>query len=247
MKFSEWLFSTYPNPSVNGEWGTLHIAVLISCILFIVATSLLLKKADMRIKRGILCSMAGIILAFGLIRRVIGIIAMNEFDVNRFLKIMLPRPGCAISCVLVILAIIINKKYFYNFAAIVGTLCAVIFFAYPGAGFNNEYILFENLYSIVTHAFFFIMSICFITYKFTDFSYGSAWREGVCLAVLIAYSFLQISVLKTDPDPFYFMPGNEVIKVLGNMSYELYLPLYLVFITVYLNSFYLISMLAKKK
>ena len=247
MKFLDWLYSTYPNPHVNGEWGTLHITVLAICIAFIVISSLLLKKADRKIKHTILYIMAGIIFAFGVIRRIVGFINMTDATLNNILTVLLPRPGCAISCVLVILAVLINKKYFYNFSAIVGTLCAVVFFAYPGAGFNNEYILFENLYSIVTHSLFFIMSICFITYKFTDFNYKTAWREGICFALLIIYSFLQIYVLKTSPDPFYFMPENEVIEVLGGMSYALYLPLYLVFIAVYICAFYLIPVLSKQK
>ena len=127
----------------------------------------------------------------------------------------MPRPGCAISCWLVSIALIVKKKFFYNFASIIGILCSVIFFAYPGAGFTNELILFENLYSIVTHTFFFIISICFITYKFTDFQYKTIWKELICIAVMIAYTFLEISVLKTDPDPFYFMRDNEVMDVVG--------------------------------
>ena len=76
---------------------------------------------------------------------------------------LLPRPGCAISVWLVMLAPIINKKGFYNFASIISILCAVIFFAYPGAGFLHKYILFEDLYSIITHSLFFIGSFLIVT------------------------------------------------------------------------------------
>ena len=246
MTFTSWLFSTYPNPHKNGEWGALHIIVLSLCIAFIVISSILLKNKSKKTKYTILCVMAGILVFFGLARRIIGFAKATEFTLYNVLYTLLPRPGCAISCWLVVIAVIINKKFFYNFASIISILCSVVFFAYPGAGFLNEYILFENLYSIVTHAVFFIMCFCFITYGFVDFDYKTIYKEGVCLALLIVYTFLEIYVLKINSDPFYFMPNNEVMKILG-MDYSLFLPLFLVFIVVYLNAYYLIPMLKKRK
>ena len=64
-----------------------------------------------------------------------------------------------------------KKKFFYNITSITSLLCAVIFFAYPGAGFNDVYILFENVYSISTHALLLITSITMITLKAVDFKY----------------------------------------------------------------------------
>ncbi len=237
MSFSDWLFSTYPNPKVDGAWGSLHIITLILCIGFIVISSILLKNKSEKLKFSILLSFAIVIAILGIVRRINGFILADELTVNRILKILLPRPGCAISCWLVIIALIVRKKFFYNFASVVGILCATIFFAYPGAGFTNELILFENLYSIITHSFFLIISVCFITYKFTDFRYCNIWKEGICLGVMLLYAFLEIYLFKIDPDPFYFMRSNEVQEILG-MGYGLYLPLYLLFIFVYTNAFY---------
>ena len=247
MKFTEWLYSTYPNPKVDGAWGSLHITVLLLCIAWIVASSLLLRKKSECTKRIVLWSLGAILLVLGITRRIVGFITATELPLEKVLRILLPRPGCAISCWLVLIALVVNKKFFYNFASIISIICAVIFFAYPSVGFNNEYILFENLYSIVTHSCFLSMAICFITYKFTDFSYKTIWKEGICLGVMLIYTFLEIYVMKIDPDPFYFLPENEVIEVLGGMSYALYLPLYLLFIAVYINAFYLIPHLKEKK
>lgn len=247
MKFTEWLFSTYPNPKVDGAWGPLHIAVLVLVVAFIVGSSLFLRKKNEKYKFAVLWSLAGVLVVLGLVRRIVGFITTSEFTLNRVLRILIPRPGCAIACWLVIIALFVNKKFFYNFASIIGIICAVIFFAYPGVGFTNEYILFENLYSIVTHSCFLIMSVCFITYKLTDFDYKGIWKEGICLLVMLLYVFLEIFVLKTDPDPFYFMPENEVCEVLGGMKYGLYLPLYLVFLFFYVNAFYFITKLSKNK
>lgn len=246
MSFTEWLFSTYPNPKVDGAWGALHIITLILCIGFIVTSSLLLRNKSEKIKYYILLSLAIVIFVLGVVRRINGFILADELTVNRVLKILLPRPGCAISCWLVIIALIVRKKFFYNFTSIVGILCATIFFAYPSVGFTNELILFENLYSILTHSFFLIISVCFITYKFTDFKYCNIWKEGICLGVMLLYTFLEIYLFKIDPDPFYFMRDNEVQEIVG-MGYGLYLPLYLLFIFVYINAYYFIPRLKKSR
>jgi hypothetical protein len=246
MSFTEWLFSTYPNPKVDGAWGALHIITLILCIGFIVASSILLRNRSEKIKYYILLSLAIVIFVLGVVRRINGFILADELTVNRVLKILLPRPGCAISCWLVIIALIVRKKFFYNFTSIVGILCATIFFAYPSVGFTNELILFENLYSILTHSFFLIISVCFITYKFTDFKYCNIWKEGICLGVMLLYTFLEIYLFKIDPDPFYFMRDNEVQEIVG-MGYGLYLPLYLLFIFVYINAYYFIPRLKKSR
>ena len=229
MSFLEWLYSSYPNPHIEGQWGWLHITVLVLCALFIILTSILLKNKNEKTKRIILIVLASIILFFGITRRVVNFIKTTDYSTNNVFRILLPRPGCAISCFLVILATIINKKFFYNFASITGILCGIIFFAYPGVGFNGTFVLFEDLYSIVTHALFFVMSICFITYKFTDFKYRNFWKELICFAVLIIYTFLEIYVLKTESDPFYFMPNNDVQEI------------------VYTNLFYLIPKLKNIK
>lgn len=246
MSFTDWLFSTYPNPATDGAWGPLHIITLVLCIGFIVASSILLRNKSERLKYYILFCLGVAIVVLGVVRRINGFILANELTLNNVLRILLPRPGCAISCWLVVAALIVRKKFFYNFASIVGILCATIFFAYPSVGFCNEFILFENLYSILTHSFFLIISVCFITYKFTDFKYNSIWKEGICLAVMLIYVFLEIHLLKIDPDPFYFMNDNEVQEILG-MGYDLYLPLYLLFNFIYINAYYFIPRMKKRK
>ena len=240
MTAKDWFFSSYPNPHVDGQWGWLHIVTLVICIGLIVAISLLLRKKSEKAKRIAVGILVGIILVFEIARRVINFCKTTDYGWNNVLKILLPRPGCAISCWLVIIAAIVNKKFFYNFASIIGILCAVIFFAYPGVGFNNELILFENLYSIVTHSLLLAVSILFITLKFTGFRYKNIWKELICFAVMLVYVFLEIYVLKIESDPFYFMPGNDVQEIVG-MSYGLFLPLYICFVAIYFNIFYLIN------
>ena len=246
MGFIDWICSTYPNQNVDGQYGLLHILTMVICAAVVVGSSLLLRGKSDKTKRTVLFVYAASLVLFGLVRRVVGFCVTEEFTTNRVLRILLPRPGCAIACWLVIIATIVNKKWMYNISAIVGILCAVIFFAYPSVGFTKKYILFEELYSIVTHSVFLTASICFITYKLTDFKYNKIWKELVGIAVLVAYSFIEVYVLKIDPDPFYFLPKNEVQEIVG-MGYGMYLPLYLVFMFVYINVFYFIPYLKSKK
>ena len=246
MTFLDWLFGRIEsNPHVNGEWGALHITVLVLIVAFVVASSLILKNKDNKTKYTVLWALGVTLIIFGLTRRVVNFIKMEEYTLHNVLSTLLPRPGCAISCWLVIIALIVNKKFFYNFASMISFLCGLIFFAYPGAGFNNEILMFENVYSIVTHAVFFTMCICFITYGFTEFDYKNIYKEGICLAVLMIYVVLEMFVLKIEGDPFYFMPGNDVADILG-MPQKLYAVLYVVFLSVYFNLFYLITKFAKK-
>jgi len=84
------------------------------------------------------------------------------------------------------------------------------------------------------------MAISFITLKFTDFRYKNIYKEMICLAILIIYVFFEMKVLKIEHDPLYFMPDNDIQEIVG-LKYNLFLPIYLLFITVYINLFYLIG------
>lgn len=241
MTFKEWICSSYANPAAPGDgvFGLLHIITLVLCAAMVVVSTILLRNKSEKAKRIFLFVLAMIILFFGIIRRIVGL-CTKELNFNTIMYILLPRPGCAISCFLVILATIFNKKTWYNFSSIVGLICAIIFFAYPGAGFTNKYILFEQLYSIVTHSLFFVMSILFMTLGLTEFRYKSIWKELIAFVIILIYSFIEIYILKINADPFYFMPNNEVQEIVG-MGYTLYAVLYGIFMVVYINLFYLIG------
>lgn len=240
MKFIDWLYSTYPNPKIEGQFGLLHILTMIAIVAVVVVATILLKNKSEKAKRIFMFVLASILLFFEISRRVINLCKATEFTFNSVMHTLLPRPGCAISCWLVILAVFINKKFFYNFASIISIICAVIFFAYPGVGFNNELILFENLYSIVSHSVFFAGAILFITLKFTDFKYKEAWKELICLLVMIVYVVLEVVVLKIESDPFYCLPGSDIQEIVG-FGYGLFLTIYCAFVAIYVNLYYLIG------
>lgn len=247
MTFHDWLFSKYPaGSSIDGAWGILHIITLLVIVGAIVVITCLFKNKSEKTKRTLLISMASVILFFEIARRIIGIADGKVVDFTSAMRVLLPRPWCAISCWLLIISVFLNKRFFYNFAATCGILCTLIFFAYPMAGFNNKYILFENVYSIVTHTLLMIGSFSLITLRCTGFNPKTAWQEGICMIVLFAYAFLEIFVLGIEKDPLYFMPANDVMDIFG-MGYGLYLPLYILFLCVYFSGYYLVPYFIKKR
>lgn len=249
MKFLDWFHSNYANVSsepIKGQWGLLHITVLVLVIAFIVASSILLKSKDRKTKRIVLWVMVGILLIFGIARRIANFTKNGFGGVQDVLHTLLPRPGCAISCWLIIISVIADKKFLYNITVILGMISAVIFFAYPGVGFNHSILLFENIYSIVTHAVILSACVCFITYGFAKFEYENIWKDGICFLCVALYVVIEMFVLKIEPDPFYFMAGNDVEEILG-MAHNLYVVLYVIFMAVYINAYYLISKFCKKK
>ena len=240
MSFVDWIYSSYPNPSINGRWGWLHITVLLLCLVLIVLIALVFRKKSEKTRRIVLAVLAGAILIFEISRRVINLCKATDYSLNSLLYILLPRPWCAISCWGVMLAVVCNKKCLYNVASFTGLLCVIAFFAYPGVGFNNQYILFENLYSIATHALLFVSSVSFITLRFIKFEYKNFWKDLIYLVVIFGYALLEIYVLKIEADPMYFMSGNDIMNFLG-LTYTVYLTLYIILLIVYVNLFYLIG------
>ena len=65
-------------------------------------------------------------------------------------------------------------------------------------------------------------------------------------AIVFAYAVLELK-LNLSSDPLYFMPieGNEVKEILGLGSVP-YVIIYVIFLCVWVNAFYLIPMLWKK-
>ncbi|MBE7084592.1 MAG: hypothetical protein E7368_00880 [Clostridiales bacterium] len=255
MTFKDWIFSIHPeNDGYNGQWQFPHILTFCLCIAIIVALTLLFRKKTKRSRETVLKVLVGVILFFEVARRVINFAKGDATDFHSTLYLLLPRPWCAISCWLLIIAGVFNKKSFWNFASINALLCAVIFFAYPSAGFNHKHLLFENIYSISTHALLLISSILILTLKVGDFRYKrETFKEGILkeiimFAIVFVYGTLELPYfLDLSSDPLYFMPidGNEVKEILG-LGTAAYVIVYTLFLLLWVNAFYLIPMLWRK-
>lgn len=254
MTFKTWILSDYTNnPQVNGAWGKQHITVLLICIALCLAIALL-RKAKPKVKRGMSIALASLILFFEITRRAINLYKMQGMEFSTSIDlfdhlayILIPRPWCAISCWLTMASVIVNKKSLYNVASMCSLLCAIIFFSYPEAGFTNEIYLFENVYSITTHALLLVSSVTAMTLGFCDFRYRrgkslekSAMVELIMILSVYLYALIEI-ILDIEADPLYFMPGSGVAKVLG-VQYEIFLPAYIIFVILYFNLFYLFTL-----
>ena len=248
-----WIFSEYPiqrSMEVNGRFGPIHIATLLLCITIAVRIAACRHQTPQKRDR-IISNLAALIVLFEVARRVINFSRGYDLDLHTVLYMLLPRPWCAISCLLTVLAAMFKRRYLYNIAAMSSLLCAIVFFAYPMVGFNHAVYLFEDVYSITTHALLLISSLSMMTLGLTDFRYerkggDSAVREFFVLGLIFAYAFAEIYLLKIEKDPLYFLPGNDVQCVFG-LSYPLYLIVYGGFLFLYFNAFYLIPAILRHR
>lgn len=246
MSFVEWFLGKINNPTINNQWGPLHITVLVSCIVATILIGCIFGKTSRRTRKIVLYTLVSFLILFEVTRRVKNLINMTEFTWNDFMYIMLPRPWCAISSFSIIFSTFSKSTNYKNFACIISLLCALVFFAYPEAGFNSTYITFEQLYSICTHSLLLIVSISLMTLKFTKFDYKTIWKELIFFGLVYLYAFAEIYILDIATDPLYFMPNNDVQDVLG-MNFGLYMITYVVFIAIFISSFYAITYLCNKK
>ena len=253
MTFQDWIFSNYkPGDEYSGQWKFLHIVTLCVCIGIILALTFLFRKKKQSTRENILKILALFILFFELARRIINLFKGSAVDWHSALYILLPRPWCAISCWLLIISAVCKKKTFWNVSAINALLCSIVFFAYPAVGFNHKHLLFENIYSITTHALLLISSVCILTLHIGDFRYkrerfqDGFLQELILLAIIFIYTRAEIA-LDLSIDPLYFLPmaENEAQAIVG-LGNTAYVTLYTIFLCVWINAFYTIPLLYQK-
>lgn len=254
MTLSQWLFGGIENPFKAGQWGTLHIATLVVCIGLIVAFYFLVKHSHNpeKTSKGIVISLASAIAFFEIMIRFVYCVKLYYFhqpEMNGVtaLWIILPKPWCAVSCWALIACRFVKKPYFYNYASLSALLCSFIFYIYPGVGYNNEHLLFENWYSILTHALLLTTSITLITLKYANFKFRHFWKTGICFVLTFGYALLEIYVFKVMPDPMYFMPDGDIQAGILRMDYGLYLMLYILVFLAYIIGAHMIGDKQKTK
>lgn len=248
MTFKQWFFGGIENPRVENQWGFLHILTLVISISLMIAFYFIVKysKNKDKTRKIIILTLASLILLFEIASRVMYIgqkyfLKMPGTENLSLIWIILPKPWCAIACWSLIACVFVKKQFFYNYASLTALLCSVIFFSYPGVGFNNEHIIFDNIYSIVTHALLLTTSITLITLKFTDFRYKEFYKLAIAIGLTFIYGLIEIFILKIYADPMYFMPNGDIQAGILKISYGLYLTLYILLLVIYFNAFYLIQ------
>ena len=194
MTFKRWVFSLRPaNDGYSGQWQLPHILTLCSSIVVMIALSLLFRKKNERTKVTVIRVLAGIVLFLEISRRIINYFKGEMFDLNSTLTHLLPRPWCAISCWLLIFSAIFNRKTLWNFTAINALVCSIIFFAYPSTGFNHKHLLFENYYSIITHALLIVSAIVILTFVVWLVPAIPVSLLGAAIIVIFGFFFATVS------------------------------------------------------
>lgn len=249
MTFVQWLFGGIENPYKAGQWGALHIGTLLTCAALILIFAWLVKRAKDpdKTRKLIVYTLVGAIAFFEVMIRFVYSMKLYYFQQPEMAGltwywILLPKPWCAIACWSLIASIFVKKPFFYNFASLSALLCSVVFFVYPGVGYNNVYLLFENWYSILTHALLLTTSITMMALGITDFRYKGFWRTGICFLLTFVYAIVEIYILKIQTDPMYFMPGGDIQADILRMDYGLYLALYILVFLVFINVPYFITL-----
>lgn len=248
MSFSQWLFGGIENPFKAGQWRPLHILVMLSCVALIIAFNLIVKRSQNKekAKKIIVYSLAGAIAFFEIMIRFVQCVKLYylhlpEMEGITLLWIILPKPWCAISCWALIASVFVKKTFFNNYASLSALLCSVVFFVYPGVGFNNVHLLFENWYSILTHALLLTTSITLMTFKYAEFKYKQLWKVAFCIVLTFAYALVEIYILKIQADPLYFMPGGDIQADILRMNYGVYLGCYIALIVIYINTAHMLG------
>lgn len=250
MSFTDWLFEAegFVNPPKQGQWGVLHILTLVLCVLAIITFYFISKKVNNkeRFKKIVIHALVYSILFFEIVSRIVYIVRMYYYNDPLMadydlIWVLLPRPWCAVACWSLIASIFVKKKFFYNYASLSALLCSVIFFIYPGVGYNNQYIMFSNLYSIVTHALLLTTSITLIMFKWTEFKIDNLWKVLLAFLLTQVYALIEVFVLKIHHDPMYFMPNGDIQAGILGIQWWLYIIGYIALIIIYINSFYLVG------
>ncbi len=248
MTFSQWLFGGIDNPFKAGQWGPLHIGVMVTCVALIMGFYYIVKhvKNKDRAKKIIVYSLVSAIAFFEVMIRIVYCVKLYVLDLPEMqgvtlLWIILPKPWCAVACWSLIASVFVKKPFFYNYASLSALLCSFIFFIYPGVGFNNEHLLFENWYSILTHALLLTTSITLMTLKYTEFRYKEFWKVALAIGLVMVYALIEIYILKIQTDPMYFMPDGDIQADILRLNYGVYLTGYILVIITYINVPYLIS------
>jgi hypothetical protein len=240
MTFKQWLFSQLPNPKVS-PYNWMLVVALAFIVGFVVTSTLLLKNKSQKQKRNVMLVVAAVILFFELFRRGVNLFnEKTEKTLHGILYTLLARPGCAISAWLAMLAVVINKRWAYAFASLIGLLCGTAFFAAPGAGFDRQLVQFEEVFSMVEHVGFYVMSLCFVTLRLAEFRFADMGKIGICFAVLAVYVFALIKG-GIEPDPFLFLPNSDVHQLVGGLKYPVFLTLYIVFAHLFFGAFFVID------
>lgn len=223
------------SPSIDDYmYHTPHIITLVVVAVLGVLLVVFAKKMTEKQRRVLLWICFGILLAFEILHRVYRIV--NNHAWYQFI----PMHFSSLTVWIIMIAIIVKNKHFYNFSVICGLLASLAFLLHPATGFNAEVFRFDNYYSIMTHCVDFLFSVFVLACGYTQYKWKNFGVTGLCFSVIVVYSLLLNLV---------FFPGANYMYYIENITtlpYIVFLLGYISIVLIYLLSFYIINSIVTK-
>lgn len=243
MSFIDWL-SGANNPTLPKEvyqYGARHLSVWIAVVVLAIITSIIMYKRTKRTKDIFFTICAGVFLFFEIADRVVNLIFMTDYSVENIFKTILPLYFCSIAVWFFIVALFSKKDALINSSAIFGLLVTLAFFIAPAVGFNKQYVTFDCFYSIFSHSLGLFVSIVMIATRYARFNIKKIWQTFVFAVAFIIYGVAM---------SLWAFPGEDYMIILNNpLGINFGIPwwsMYLIFVAVWITSFYLIELIVHK-
>lgn len=244
MSFKDWWTNEH-NPSLSKSqymWGARHIVMLVVAIGLAIALSVIFFKKSERAKLIVLKVIAGILMFFELLSRLVNLIIETNFTFQRVFEIIMPLHICSVAVWGLIISILFARKQFLvNFTCVVGLLATVAFLLFPAVGINKVYMSYTCIYSVSAHTLGFVAVILLMTLGFTKFKFKEIWQVLVCFAAMFLWGVIVDFLILPGADYMYLR--NDPLEL--NLSFPYHI-LYLGIILVYISLFYLIPFLKNK-
>ena len=232
------------NPSLPKSeylYNARHIFVLLLTLASCIALTIIFKKKNEDVKLKLFKIFAWIFLFFEVLSRIVNLIITTDYSICNIAKIILPMHICSVVVVVIIIAIFTNNKILLNFSTICGLLSTLAFLLYPAVGLNRTYMSFTCIYSTFTHMLGFICSILLLTLSICKFDFKKIWQTFCCFVIMFCWGGLLNFVIFPGSDYMYMV--NDPLEL--NLSIPYQIP-YLIVISIYITSFYLIPFLKNK-
>lgn len=238
MSVKDW-FTNDNNPVLDKSeylYGPRHIFFLVLTAMLCVSIYLIFRKKDFKIKETIVKVFAYVLLFFEVVSRVINLIILDTYTVEKVVKILIPMHICSVMVIVFILAIFTRKKILLNYSVVCGFLATLAFLLYPAVGIHQKYMAFSNIYSTFSHIIGFVLVVSLMSLRMVEFKFKDIWQMYLCFVIMFSYGALLNFVFFPGSDYMYMR--NDPLELDLNFPYQI---LYCVIIIIYTSLFYIVN------
>lgn len=223
--------------ATNYLYGFNHILTLVLTIVFATFLVLYFKNKTEKSKYRVITVIAGILLFFEILHRVVSLIKGKDF-----ITTMVPLHFCSIMVWIMIVAVFSKSKHLLSLAAIGGFLATVSYLAYPAVGLNAITIKFSDFYSIFSHCLGFVLSVYLLFSGFVSYKWKDIWMSFAFLVFVFIYSAIFNFVVYPGSNYMYYVESPfSFIKA------PYFQIAFLAVVLIYIFSFYIVYNLRAKR